>query len=148
MNIFVKPKLGHRVKIGELEGPTLYVTDRDNYHRDSKSLGLDKEILLNLDLDFTYIRFKFHKHTLITTRSFFADNSVEHNILNFRDMRFMPLSKFGLAKALKYERSIDDKSLASKDIFEIMATDNSRVLNRWLRAIEREEMNKPRRIEL
>lgn len=143
-NIFVKPKVGDRIRIGYIEDNTLKLLDKDNYHRDSKSLGLDKEILFNLDLHYEFITATFHKHNLITTRSYFSDHAVEHNILNFRDMVFLPLEEFGLTKALKYEREIEDQALTSKDVFDILKEDNPRVLNEWLKAVEREEAIKSR----
>jgi len=147
-NIFVKPRIGERIKVGYIDGDSLHLTDKDNYHQESKSLGLDKEILFNLNLNYEYITATFHKHNLITTRAYFVDHSTEHNLLNFRDMRFLPLSEFGLAKALKYEREIKDQALVSKDIFDILKSDNPRVLENWLKAIEREEVERKRRIKL
>lgn len=147
-NIFVKPKSGPRVQVGYIEDSTLRLIDRDNYHKASKSIGLDKEILFDLDLKYEFISVKFYNKNYITTRSFFADWSVEHNLLNFRDMRFLPLSDFGLAKALRYERDISDKALATRDIHEILAEDNPRVLEKWLIAVEKEEAQKKRRVRL
>ena len=105
-DIVILPDVGEPVKVGNIQDDRFIVIDKDNYHRETRSLGID-EIILNDDtLHYQFINIRFHGYTYYTTRIYFLDNSVRHNLLNFRVMKFLPIKEFGLSKALRYERNV------------------------------------------
>jgi hypothetical protein len=135
MIIKVKPSIGSKVTVGEIKDGYFRVTDKDNYHIQSKSLGIDTKILEEIELDFCYITMEYHGRRLITTKRYFIDHAKSHNIFNFREMVFLPISEFSLAKALRYEKDKQINSISSKDIFDIARLNDEVMLAKWIEII-------------
>jgi len=139
-NIFIT-SIFKRIKVAKLIKNSLLVIDNDNYHRASKSLGLDREILYDETLGYHIIQLKFHGRALMTTRKFFINYGKKHNLLNGRDMLFLPTQDFELAKALRWENKISKlvTGLKDFDIFTVFEEQRKRGLsetNKLFRAWE------------
>lgn len=136
--LFSIDRLNRKTEVGKIEDRLFINTDQDNYHKDSKSLGIDKVILFAKDLLYDKISFEYHGRTLITTRYYFQEKSVERNILNGRVMHFLEIKDIYLSKALRYEKFIRDSALAQMDIFDVLThpkNTNNQLLKAWEEAI-------------
>lgn len=120
-NIFIKPMVGGKTKIGVIDNisETLYVTDKDNWHINSNSLGLDEEIIETPLLKFNFITMLFKGDELTTTRYYFWKNAKQQDLYNGRKMIFLPIRSFGTAKALEVEKSDYLSKLSEYDVFDI-----------------------------
>jgi hypothetical protein len=144
--LYIKPDYGQEIAVGEIIDDYFKNTDKDNYHRESQSLGIDKEVLYAKDLKYKYITMKFHGRTLITTRKFFYDHSTERKLLNGRNMLFMEIKDFSLSKALRYERKLEETIYGQMDIFDVFnqqtkhQDNNNATLRKWEEAINKERI--------
>lgn len=123
---------------------TLFVHDRDNYFIALNALGIDTEVLTSRLLHFRYVQIKYRGMKLMTTRKYFYDHATPANLMNGREMLFLPVPKFGLDAALEYERIItDDQKLSQMDLFEVAETmrntDSPNLLNLWLKSVAKAE---------
>jgi len=149
-NIFVKPTFGTEVRVGIIKENKLTVKDKDNYHKASDSLGIDKEVLYSKLLRYTQIEFKFHGYVYSTTRKYFTIYSKKQSLMNGRNMLFMHIPEIRLDKALKYDKWLSDahnyrysipRELRKMDIFDVFEYQrqrgiyNNRILRLWERAI-------------
>lgn len=144
--LYIKPEYGDKIYVGEVKDNYYRNVDKDNYHFESKSLGIDKEILLAKDLKYKFITMKYHGRMLITTRRFFYDHSVERKLLNSRKMLFMQIKDFSLSKALRYERILEESLHNQMSIFDVFAEQikhndhNNNLLKKWEESINRERI--------
>jgi len=149
-NVFVRPTFGTQVKVGRLDNGRLKVSDMDNYHHKSKSLGVDEGVLFSTLLNYTQIHFKFHGYPYATTRKHFAETSRKRSLMNGRSMMFLPLKKLNLGIGLAYDKHIADteikkreypSDLAKWDVFDVFLEQikrgitNNRLFNRWEKLI-------------
>lgn len=153
--VFIKPTFGAEVLVGQIKDEKLYVKDKDNYHKASDALGLDKEVLFSKLLRYTQIEFKFHGYTYTTTRRYFVTYSVKKSLMNGRNMLFMHIPEIRLDKALKHDKFLADatikkysypKNLKDMDIFEVFEEQrrrnvfNNRLLRRWEKLIANQKL--------
>jgi hypothetical protein len=150
--VFIKPLFEPEVKIGYIKNSRLIVLDKDNYHKASNSLGIDKEIIWSKLINFTQIQFKFHGYRYSTTRRYFADFSYRQSLMNGRNMVFLSIKDIDLAKGLAYDSKLRDaytykysipQNLKDMDVLDIFdeqrkrGINNNRLLRRWEQIIQR-----------
>jgi len=147
VELLVTPKIGGEICVGSIKDTVLNITDKDNYHIESQSLGIDEEILLDEDLIFKLINIKFRGKILLTSRLYFIDHGIRKTLINGRDQSFLKISEFGLSKALKYEQGLQYAKLATLDVFDILQLDNPRVYREWEKAMNQKFKNKSKESE-
>lgn len=136
-SLYIEPEIGDNVKIGTIKDHHLHLSDKDNYHKVSKAIGIDEIILNSDELKYNLIVVKIHGYKYITSRIYFTDHMKRQNLLNFRTMGFLPLKEWGLNKALRYEKRFKAKlAIETMDIFDIMKEDNPRLLKAWISLLD------------
>jgi len=137
--LIVITKHGLRIEVGNINLDCFTNTDVDNYHKDSRSLGIDKIILNSKELKYKYITFKFYNKYYCTTRFYFGHKAVERKLLNSRSMVFVPIRDLVLSKALRYEQAMKTAELGQMDIFDVFLDprngQNNALLHQWEDAI-------------
>lgn len=124
------------VFIGEIQNDIFRVYDEDNYHH-SHSLGMDQIILASPELDYKIIRMKYKGKLYETTRTYFYNKAKRKSLYNMRDMKFLALDRFGLKRAEKWEKYMENLETAQQDIFKIFeeqrksGENNNEYLNEW-----------------
>lgn len=144
--VFITDDLNRRIFVGKIRMKTLTLLKKDNYHYTSASLGVDMNILLSKLLNYSLVQFDFHGRNYTTTRSYFINNGTSRSLFNGRDMMFLPLDKFGIVKALKWEKKFKKsyKDLDQMDVFDVFIeqikhgmTSND-LFNTWFKRISNE----------
>lgn len=138
--LFIYPRVGGKIEIGKIRNDCLTLIDLDNYHKESQSLGVDREVIFATDLIYKYITYSYNKKVYPTTRFFVQEKGVERNILNSRKMLFIPLTELTLSRALRYEKAYKDVRLEQLDIFDVLKdprNSNNQLLRAWEQAINK-----------
>ena len=148
--VSVRPTFGAETVVGYIKNGKLSITDSDNYHHKSKSLGIDESVLFSTLLSYTQVHFKFHGFPYATTRSHFADTSRKRSLMNGRDMMFLPLEKLNLSIGLAYDKHKADTEIKKReypsdlskwDVFDVFIEQirrgitNNRLFYRWEKLI-------------
>lgn len=134
-------RLGRRLDVGTIKDNCFTNTDQDNYHKDSRSLGIDSILLISRELVYKYITFTYYGKVYTTTRFYFNKKGVERDILNTRKMLFVPINDIYLSKAIKYEQVIKTAELGQMSIFDVFLDprngNNNALLSQWEEAINK-----------
>ena len=145
--LFITPSVGSRKEVGYTKNNWLIYINTDNICSVDNSIGIDKEILTDKRVIYRFIRIIRGTAKFETTRKYFYDKSVKHDIYNGRDMLFLDKNKFGIAKAVKYENNKSFEDIAQLSIFDLEETGVS--LKDYLKALDKvDETKEMKRIEL
>lgn len=135
--IFILDRLEKKIFIGNIEGDTFRFYDDANYHHMSKSLGVDYKVLISPLLRYRWLHFVYEGINYRTTRSYFYHHMLKLPQSSRRDMKFLPLDKFGVDKALRWEEYMDNLATAQLDLFKVFdeqrltGEDNNEFLRQW-----------------
>ena len=138
----IHPILLSKAYVGNIINDTLRVYDNDNYHEQSKSLGLDDAVVISPELEYKFIHFHFENYDYITTRVYFYHKARRQRLLNGRDQKFLELKMFGKTRAIEWEEYMINLETAQLDLFKVLdeqrktGEKNNEYLNEW------EEKNK------
>lgn len=143
--------------VGRIKQDTLYL-DRPSRHKDSKSYGIDVEVLQTKRMVYHYIAVLVKRDWWITSRLFWYHHGKKyHNgkaieLRNGRNEMFLKDSLFGADKAMKYERYMKHMETAQLSIFDVLQDKNPKALSLFESALkdqqEYEDSIKERKIDL
>ena len=130
--IYIKSDRGSKIKIGRILVDVLEIIyDKHNYARHGELLGIDRSILTAEWLDYSEIVIHHRGERYWTTPDYFLQHCISLSIDNGRDMLFLEKRKFGLERALAYEKEVEFNRTAQLDMFG----DNKSEINQYVHEI-------------
>lgn len=127
-----------------------------NYHKLSKSLGIDRLVLESKDIQYDTIEIIYDDERYITTRWYFYSHCKSYQLQSSIDMLFLRTDLFGWKRAIDWEKYFEHEKIAQMSIFEVhelsnYTDDNNRNLRKYeeaLKFVEEYESKNYRKVDL
>jgi hypothetical protein len=147
--------------IDKMEKKLLIILDdltahETNYHKLSKSLGIDRLALESKDIQYNTIEIVYDDERYITTRWYFYSHHKSYQLQSSIDMLFLRTDLFGWKRAIDWEKYFEHEKIAQMNIFEVFeldnyTDDNNRNLRKYekaLKFVEEYENKNYRKVDL